>query len=76
MINQGRIVRTRKMSLPQKIRLIRTQDLGTSITFVMPDGSKLTENLNESFLNNKKTGQIITDLYAICHDKGALKFII
>jgi len=69
-------VRRRRLSLPQKLRIIKTQGDSCVITFIMPDGSKLSETLSEKFLDRKKIGQIITDLYAISHDRGAINFII
>jgi hypothetical protein len=65
-----------KISLPQKIRQLKNGEIGSKITFVMNDNSKVIETLSESFLNNKKINQIINDLYAITHDKGAKHFII
>jgi hypothetical protein len=76
MKNRRRWVRKRRISLPQKINMIRNQEMDMCVTFLMPDGSRITESLNEKFLGKKKVGQIITDLYAISHDKGAVKFII
>lgn len=69
-------VRRRRLSLPQKLRKLKTTGDECIITFVMPDGSKLSETLSEKFLEKKKIGQIITDLYAISHDRGAINFVI
>jgi len=69
-------VRRRRLTLPQKIRNLKTTDNECVITFIMPDGSRMTETLSDRFLNGKKIGQIITDLYAISHDKGAVTFKI
>lgn len=72
-----RITRSeKKISLPQKIRQLKDGEIDSTITFVMNDNTRITEPLNEMFLNNKKIGQIISDLYAITHDKGAKHFII
>lgn len=71
-----KIERVRGPSLPQKIRMIKLGKREGVISFIMPDKSIIKENINEKFLEHKKIGTIITDLYAICGDKGAETFII
>lgn len=69
-------VRTRRLTLPQKLRKLKEAEDECIITFIMPDGSRITETLSQKFLENKKIGEIITDLYAIMHDKNASNFLI
>jgi hypothetical protein len=69
-------VRRRRLSLPQKIRRIKEDQMEAVITYIMPDGSQMSETLSERFMQGKKVGEIITDLYAITHDRGASTFKI
>lgn len=72
-IKKAVVGRTR-VSLEQRVEENLLSGKSSTITFVMPDGSKTQQPINDKFIEGKKVKDIVDDICSIQNDLCAKYF--